>query len=88
MKQSKFSESQIVSILKEYESGVAVTDICRKNGVHPKTFYGWKNRFAGMGTQELKRLKELEAENAKLKKMYAELSLMNFALKDAMEKKF
>lgn len=88
MKQSKFTESQIVSIIKEYESGIAVTDICRRHGVHPKTFYGWKNRYSGMGTQELKRLKELEAENAKLKRMYAELSLVNFALKDAMEKKF
>lgn len=87
MKQSKFTQSQIVSMLREYESGVPVTDICRKNSVHPKTFYGWKNKYSGMNASELKRLKELEAENSKLKKMYAELSLLNYAMKDVIEKK-
>ena len=87
MKQSKFTQSQIVSMLREYESGVAVTDICRKNSVHPKTFYGWKNKYSGMSATELKRLKELEAENTKLKKMYAELSLINYTMKDIIEKK-
>lgn len=88
MKQSKFSESQIVSMIRLYESGVSVNDICRDNGISAKTFYNWKSKYNGLGTPEIKRLKELEAENAKLKKMYAELSLVTFALKDAMEKKF
>ena len=86
MKQSKFTQSQIVSMLREYESGVAVTDICRKNSVHPKTFYGWKNKYSGMSATEIKRLKELEAENTKLKKLYADLSLITYAMKKKKKK--
>lgn len=85
MKKSKFSETQIISILKEFESDMPATELYRKHGVHPKTFYAWKNRYAGMNAAELKKLKELEAENTKLKKMYAELSLLNYAMKDMID---
>lgn len=87
MKTSKFTQAQIVNMLREYENGGNVNEICRKNSVHPKTFYSWKNKYSGMNASELKRLKELEAENTKLKKMYAELSLINYAMKDIIEKK-
>jgi putative transposase len=88
MKKSRFSESQIVSILKKQEAGVKVSDICREHSISDATFYNWKAKYGGMSTSELKRVKELEAENARLKKMYAELSLVHHALKDVMEKKF
>ena len=88
MKKSRFSETQIINILKKQESGVKVTDICREHNISDATFYNWKAKYGGMSANELKRVKELEAENARLKKMYAELSLMHHALKDVMEKKF
>jgi putative transposase len=87
MKKSRFTETQIVSILKQQESGVKVADICREHGISDQTFYKWKAKYGGMDSSELKRVKELEEENARLKKMYANLSLIHEALKDAMAKK-
>ena len=88
MKKSKFSEEQIVRILKEVDAGAKVAETCRKYGISEATYYAWKSRYAGLEISQLKRLKELEAENAKLKKLYAELSLEHHALKDVMSKKF
>lgn len=87
MKKTRFSETQIVSILKKHEAGIKTSDLCREQGISEATFYNWKAKYGGMSGRELKRLKELEAENTKLKKMYAELSLENFALKDLISKK-
>jgi len=87
MRQSRFSETQIVSILKEAEAGLAVTEVCRKHGVSSATDYKWKAKYGGLDASELKRIKELEAENAKLKRMFADLALENTALKDLIEKK-
>ncbi|EOR95351.1 Mobile element protein [Arcticibacter svalbardensis MN12-7] len=88
MKKSTISEAQIVAAIKEHESGKAVADICRGLGVHQATFYNWKNKYSGMDSQELRRLKELEEENRKLKHMYAELALDHKVLKDILSKKF
>jgi len=88
MKKSIISESQIVAALKAQESGKKVADICRELGVHQATFYNWKKKYAGMDNQELRRLKELEEENRRLKHMYAELALDNKILKDVLSKKF
>jgi putative transposase len=88
MKKIKFSESQILSVLKEQELGMKVSDICRKHGISDATFYNWKGKYSGMSVSELKRLKELEYENARLKRMYADISLENEALKDIVTKKF
>jgi putative transposase len=87
MKKSKFSDSQIVSILNEVESGMKVADVCRKHGISNQTYYTWKSKFGGMGVSDIKRLKELEDENAKLKKMFADMALENNALKDLIDKK-
>lgn len=87
MKKSRFSETQIVAILNEVESGMKVNDVCRKHGISPSTYFKWKSKYGGMSASDLKRIKELEAENAKLKRMYAELSLENQSLKDLIEKK-
>lgn len=87
MKRTKFSEHQIISILKQQETGMKVVDICREHGISDATFFNWKARYSGMDSSQLKRLKELEAENARLKKMYADLSLIHYAFKDAVEKK-
>ena len=87
MKKSRFSEVQIISILKRQEHGEKVGDLCREAGISDATFYNWKAKYGGLSASELKRLKELEAENARLKRMYAELSLVHEALKDAVEKK-
>jgi putative transposase len=88
MKKSTISEAQIVAAIKEHESGKTVSDICRGLGVHQATFYNWKKKYSGMDSQELRRLKELEEENRKLKHMYAELALDNKVLKDILSKKF
>lgn len=88
MKKITFTEAQILGILKEQEQGLKVAEICRKHGISDSTFYNWKSKYAGMTINELKRLKELEYENARLKKMYANLSLENDALKDIVTKKF
>jgi putative transposase len=87
MKKSKFSESQIVEILKEGDAGFPVAQILRKHGISQATFYKWKARYGGASLAELKRLKELEAENAKLKRMYADLALENTAIKDVLSRK-
>jgi len=87
MKRSKFSEQKIVEVLKQAEAGVPVKDLCRKIGVSEQTFYNWKAKYGGLGVSELKRLRELEAENAKLKKMYADLALENEAIKAVLNRK-
>jgi putative transposase len=87
MKKSKFSESQIVAILKEGEAGLPVAQILRQHGISHATYYVWKSRYGGTSVAELKRLKELEGENAKLKRMYADLALENNAIKDVLSRK-
>jgi putative transposase len=88
MKRIKHSESEIVSILRKQEQGMKVSEICREHGISEPTFYNWKSRYGGMEANELKRLKDLEQENARLKKMFADLSLQHEALKDVLGKKF
>lgn len=88
MKKSKFTESQMLAILKEGESGISVMEVCRKHGISNATYYQWKKKYAGMTLPELKRVKELEAENARLKRMYAELALENTAIKDVLSRKW
>lgn len=87
MKKSKFTDSQIVAILAEGEAGVPVAQILRKHAISQATYYNWKSRYGGTSVAELKRLKELEAENAKLKKMYAEMALENAAIRDVLSRK-
>jgi len=87
MKRSRFSETQIVSILKEAESGLTVVDLCRKHGMSDATFYKWRAKYGGLEASDLKRLKTLEDENRRLKRMYSELSLDHQVLKDVIEKK-
>ncbi len=87
MKRTKYSENQIVAILKEAEAGVALVDLMRQYGFSKASFYKWKAKYSGMSVSELKRLKELEAENRRLKQMYANLSLEHEALKEIIEKK-
>lgn len=88
MKQGKFSESQIVAILKQQDSGQTVVQISREHGLSEATFYNWKAKYGGMQVSELKRLKDLEDENRRLKKMYAELSLQHEITKEALQKKW
>ena len=87
MKRSRYTETKIVKILKEAEAGVAVEELSRQHGFSKSTYYKWKARYGGMDAVALKRLKELEAENQKLKEMYADLSLEHKVLKDIVEKK-
>ena len=87
MKKTRFSESQIVAILKQGEAGVPVAQILREHGISQATYYNWKAKYGGASVAELKRLKELEAENAKLKRMYADLALENTAIKDVLSRK-
>ena len=87
MKKSKFSESQIVAILKEGEAGVVVDQILRKHGISRATYYGWKSKYGGASVTDLKRLKELEAENSKLKRMYADQALEIAAIKEVLTRK-
>lgn len=87
MKKSRFTETQIISILKQQEAGMKVKDICREHGVSQATFYNWKSKYGGMEASDIKRLRELEEENARLKRMYADLSLDHQILKDILEKK-
>ena len=87
MKKSRFTETQIVSILEEADAGRQVKDLCREHGISPSTYYQWKSKFGGLEASELKRIKELEAENAELKRMYADSSLERDALKKLLSKK-
>jgi putative transposase len=87
MRKTRFTEAQIVKILKQQEAGSKVSDICREVGIGEATFYNWKAKYGGMEVKDVKRMKDLEEENARLKKMFAELSLVHHAFKDAVEKK-
>ena len=87
MRKSKFTEHQIITILKAVEAGRKVKDVCREHGVSEPTYYNWKSKYGGMEAADIRRLKELEEENRRLKQMYADLSLENRALKDVIEKK-
>ena len=88
MKRSRFTDEQIIGILQEHEAGVSVADLCRKHGVRDATVYKWKARYGGMDVSEAKRLRALEEENAKLKRLLADAMLDNVALKDLLGKKW
>lgn len=87
MKKSRYSETQIVQILKEQELGGRVEEIARKYGISPATFFKWKSRYGGLEVSDVRRMKELEVENSKLKRLYSELALENHALKELLTKK-
>ena len=87
MKKSRFTETQIIKILAEQENGRKLSGLCREHGISQATFYNWKSKYGGMDANQLKRVKELEAELAQYKKMYAELAHNNYILKDVIEKK-
>lgn len=87
MKKTRFTETKIVSILKKQEAGIKTSELCREYGISEATFYNWKAKYGGLDVHELKRLKELEQEHSKLKKMYADVSMENYALKDLISKK-
>jgi len=87
MKRSRFTETQIVSILKEADAGMAVKEICRKHGISDATYYNWKPKYGGMEASDLKRMKELESELSQYKRMYAELARENDAMRNLIAKK-
>lgn len=87
MKRSKFSETQVLAVLKAVESGRTVADVCRETGISTGTYFKWKSKYGGMEASDIRRLRELEEENSKLKRMYADVSLEVRALKDLIEKK-
>ena len=87
MKKSQFTETQIITILEEADAGRQVKDLCREHGISPSTYYQWKSKYGGMGASELKRIKELETENAELKRMFADASMERDALKKLLQKK-
>ena len=88
MKRSRFSEEQIIGVLREHDAGAAVAELCRKHGMSSATFYAWKAKFGGMDMSDAKRLKALEAENANLKRLYADAMLDNAGLKELLAKKW
>jgi len=88
MKKTRFTENQIIAIIKEGEAGVQVKEICRKHGISDATYYNWKSKYGGMNASDLKRIKEMEQELSQLKRMYADVALENRALRDLIEKKF
>jgi putative transposase len=88
MKRTRFTEEQIIGVLKEQESGLATAEVCRRYGISPATFYKWKSKYGGLEVSEAKRLKGLEEENARLKKLLAEAMLDNAVLKDLASKKW
>jgi putative transposase len=88
MKKSKFTEQQIVFALKQAETGIPVAEVCRKLGISEATFFNWKRKFSGLGTSELRRLRQLEDENARLKQVVADLTLDKQMLQDVLKKKF
>ena len=88
MKRSRFSEEQIIGILKEHQAGATATDLCRKHGVSDATFYKWRSKYGGMEVSDARRLKTLESENAKLKKMLAEQMMDVATLKEMLGKNF
>jgi putative transposase len=88
MKKSRFSDSQILSILKQAETGLPIANLCREHGISSATFYNWRSKFGGMDASLMARLKELEAENRRLKKMYAEERLKSEVIQEAMAKKW
>jgi putative transposase len=88
MKRKRFSEEQIIGVLKEHELGAKTADLCRKHGISEATFYNWKSKFGGMDVSEARRLKAIESENAKLKRLLADAMLDNAALKDLLSKKW
>lgn len=87
MKKSKFTEAQIIFALKQSENGISVQEICRKMGITDQTFYNWKKKYAGLGVSELRKLKQLEEENSKLKRIVADLTLDKQMLQDVLQKK-
>jgi len=88
MKKSRFTDSQILAILKQAEGGVAVPDLCREHGISNATFYKWRSKYGGMDISMMSRLKELEHENSRLKRMYADVQLKYEAVQDALSKKW
>lgn len=88
MQKKKFNESQILAAIKKQEAGIAVKEICRELGISEATFYNWKSKYGGMQASDISRLRDLEKENSELKKMFAEMSIENRALKNLIEKKF
>jgi putative transposase len=88
VKKKRFSEEQIIAVLKEAEAGAKVLDLCRKHGISDATFYNWKAKYAGMTVADVRRLRELESENAKLKRIVADQALDNAALKDLLNRKW
>ena len=87
MKKSRFTETQILSILKEADGGMKIQDICRTHGISQPTYYQWKSKFGGMEASDIKRLRDLEAELSRYKQMYAELAHENYAIRDLLSKK-
>ena len=87
MKRSRFTEHQILAALKEAQAGATVNDLCRRHGISPATYYQWKSKYSGLQASDLKKMRELERENARLKQLYAETALENQALKELIHRK-
>jgi len=87
MKKTRYTESQIIKVLNEVEGGRKIKDVCREYGISDATYYNWKSKYGGMTASDIRKLKDLEDENRRLKRMYADLSLQHEALKDVIEKK-